>query len=554
MTLYADLLFTGGHVYTADATRLWAEAVAVRESHILAVGRAAELSAWRGPKTEVVQLQGKLLLPGFTDSHVHLIETALRAAQIDVTEVRSPSLVVERIRAALSSARLPPDRWIQGGGWDASLWVDGATPHRSLLDAAAPEIPVILDSKDLHSAWVNSTALRRAGITAASPDVTGGVIERDSSGEPTGILRENAVALVKKCIPSPAEAETTTAVLAAVPRLWATGIVAIHNANDSLDGCALRVCQILHRRGELGLRVLQNIPVANLHLAQALGLRSGFGDAWLRIGSIKIFADGSLGSRTASMLQPYAGQPDNWGVPTTDPEDLLEQALSASAAGLQVAIHAIGDRANRAALDALAKVRQQETNESLRPGEGAHGPALLVGGLRHRVEHVQCIQPNDLSRLAQLDIIASVQPIQATSDMLMVDKYWESERARSAYPFRKLLDKGTRLVFGSDSPVEPFAPLVGIHAAVTRRRADGSPGPEGWQRQERISVAEAIDSYTYWPAYAAGEERYRGNIAPGKAADLALLSRNIFAVEPMEILNTEVELTVLDGQIVWRKS
>lgn len=536
MRLYADLLLRGSPVYTADTGHPWAEAVAVRGRRILAVGRTSDLAELQGPGTRVVELQGGLLLPGFTDSHIHFVETALRATEVDLTAVPSAGAAAEKIRAALSTARDFTSRWIRGGGWDANLWTDGVAPHRSLLDAVAPETPILLHSKDLHSAWVNSAALRHAGLTATTADIAGGVIERDANGEPTGVLREKAVLLVERCIPAPDLTEAVAAARALIPALWAAGIVAIHNANDTQDGLALRACQVLRQQESPGIRVLQHIPVAGLPHARALGLRSGFGDEWLRIGGVKIFADGSLGSRTASMIEPYTRQPDSRGVLTTEPDELLGQVLAATAAGLHVAIHAIGDRANREALNALAEARRRGTD-----------PAL-----RHRIEHVQCLHPDDLPRLQQLNVIASVQPIHATSDMLMVEEQWGPERARHSYPFRSLLDRGTRLVFGSDSPVEPFAPLSGIHAAVTRRRSDGSPGPDGWQGQERITVAEAVQCYTLWPAYAAGEERYRGSITPGKAADLVALSRNIFAMEPMEILDTEVALTVLDGRIVWQ--
>jgi predicted amidohydrolase YtcJ len=247
-----------------------------------------------------------------------------------------------------------------------------------------------------------------------------------------------------------------------------------------------------------------------------------------------MFADGALGSRTASMLQPYEGEPSKWGVTAMDPEEMLEAALRASQSGLSLTIHAIGDRANRDVLNILAEVRAQEG--------GAH--------LRHRIEHVQCIHDNDLPRLAELDLLASVQPIHATSDMLIVDKYWGPRRAPGAYAFRRLLDSGAHLVFGSDGPIEPHDPLIGIHAAVTRRRADGTPGAEGWQGQERVTVAEAVDAYTYWPAYAAGEERYRGSITPGKVADLVLLSEDIFTIDPMGILDTHVDMTVIGGEVM----
>ena len=564
MNLYADLLFTGGPVYTADSAQPWAEAVAVAGERILAVGRAADLAELTGPHTRVVNLAGKLLLPGFTESHVHFIELALRAQQVDVTEARSAGGVVEAVRARLDLSGLRrPDRsdaWLRGGGWNPNRWTDGVRPHRSLLDAVAPDTPVALDSKDLHSIWLNSAALRRAGITAATADAAGGVIERDGDGTPTGILRENAVELAYRAFPAPDLAEVAAAVRAAFPALWSTGIVAIHNANDDADALSFRAYQELRRRGELELRVLQHIPVCNLAHARGLGLRSGLGDEWLRIGGVKMFADGALGSRTAYMLQPYLDNPTNWGVAATDPEELLEQALAASAAGLSLTIHAIGDRANRDVLDVLAEVRRQETNGEWRMANGKRQlPAssfqlpvssfqLPASSLRHRIEHVQCIQPADLPRLAELDVIASVQPINCTSDMLMVDRYWGPDRAPNAYPFRSLLESGARLVFGSDGPIEPHSPLVGIHAAVTRRRADGTPGPAGWQGQQRISVAQAVDAYTIWPAYAAGEDSYRGSITTGKVADLVLLSQNIFTIDPMAILATQVEMTVLDGK------
>lgn len=565
MNLYADLLFTNGRVYTAaPAGPRWAEAVAVRGHTILAVGTTAELAELRGPHTQVIDLRGRLLLPGFTESHIHFIELALRGSQVEATAARSASEVAELVRAKLAAApagfEKPAGAWLRGGGWNVNIWADGSRPHRRVLDAVAPAVPVALDSKELHAVWLNSEALRRAGITAATPDTPGGVIERDAAGEPTGVLKENAVGLAAAAYPRPELAETVTAVRAAIPAMWQAGIVALHNANDTADGLAFRTYQELRRRGELGLRVLQHIPACNLAHARALGLRSGLGDAWLRVGGVKFFADGALGSRTANMLRPYQGEPDNWGVAAIDPEELLEQALAASGAGLSLTIHAIGDRANRDVLNVLTEVRRQEiADRELRIADShatPDNPQSQIRNpqstLRHRIEHVQCIHPDDLPRLAQLGVIASVQPIHATSDIFIVDKYWGPERASGAYAFRRLLDSGAHLVFGSDGPIEPHAPLIGIHAAVTRRRADGTPGPDGWQPQERITVAEAVDAYTYWPAYAAGEESYRGSIAPGKVADLVVLGQDIFEIEPMAITKTQVALTVVNGKIVWR--
>ncbi len=321
MQLHADLLFTGGRVYTAGADPAWADAVAVRGDRILAVGRPVNLDELRGPLTRVIDLHGRLLLPGFTDSHIHFTDQALRARQLDLSGARSAAEVAERVRDR--AARVAPGRWLLGGGYDANLWPDGPAPHRSLLDAVAPDLPVRLDSKDLHTVWVNSVALRQAGITSATSDVPGGVIDRDATGEPTGVLRDRAIQCLAGHQPAPDLAEMTAAVREATPDLWSKGLVAIHNAVVPHDTLVLPTYQALHHDGELGLRVLVHLRVEDLPHARAIGLQSGFGDAWLRLGGIKIFADGALGSRTASMFQPYLGEPDNRGVITTSYEEIL---------------------------------------------------------------------------------------------------------------------------------------------------------------------------------------------------------------------------------------
>ena len=468
MQLYADILFTDGRIYTADPAQPWVEAVAVRDGRILAVGRAAELAELRGPRTEVISIGEGLLLPGFTESHIHLPETALRAAEVEVGGAASPEQVAALVAARVDST--PSGAWLRGGGWDASLWPAGSRAHRAILDAVAGDIPVVLDSKDLHSVWLNSAALRRAGLTPSTAEIVGGVIERDADGQPNGVLRENAVGLLDGVAPEPTMPEITAAMARLFPALWAAGIVAVHNASDGADAYSLRAYQQLRDAGALGVRAMQHIPAANLPHALALGLRSGLGDAWLRIGGVKMFADGALGSRTASMLRPFEGEPDNWGVSTMDPEEMLEKALAASRGGLSLTIHAIGDRANRDVLNILEEVRRQERESATVMLSGSTDDnvlSVMLSGsapastsaarrqrsisprpLRHRIEHVQVIDPADLPRLAELNIIASVQPIHATSDMLMVDRNWGPERAPNAYAFRSLLDRGTVLVFG----------------------------------------------------------------------------------------------------------
>ncbi|MDH7486477.1 MAG: amidohydrolase [Anaerolineae bacterium] len=539
--MHADLILTHGRVYTMDATRPQAEAVAVTGNHILDVGSAADIASLRGPQTQVIDLDGRPLLPAFADSHVHFVQYALARQRLDLSHTRAAEEVAALV--AQRAASTPPGDWLHGSGWDRHIWRDPTLPGKALLDAVAPGHPVALDSKDLHSLWVNSLALARAGITAATPDPPGGVIVRDPhTGEPTGILLETACELVTAVYPPPSPETCARAIRAAIPLAWAAGITSIHQMGDAPDGRAFRAFQFLNQSGELGLRVLIYLPQEHLEAARAVGLRSGFGDRRLRLGGIKLFADGSLGSHTAWMLEPFQGEPSNCGVGRLEPDELRALVRQAGCAGLGVAVHAIGDRANREASEAIAAARQAELVSASAPE------------LRHRIEHVQLLHPDDIPRLAQCRIIASMQPTHCTADMEMADRHWGEPRCAGAYAWRSLLDTGAVLAFGSDAPVEALDVLAGIHAAVTRRRPDGSPGPEGWHPEQRLSVAEAVHAYTLGAAYAAGEERWRGSISAGKLADLVVLSDDIFTCDPMDILAARVDITLFDGQVVhWRQ-
>ena len=543
--MHATMLLTNARVYTQDAHLPSARAVALAGNRILAVGD--DLSHLAGPHTLTYDLGGRTLLPGFIDAHSHFVGWALQRRWVDLAGVVSAAQALAII--ADKAASLAPGRWLRGGGWDANVWPEGL-PTRQMLDQVTPHHPVALDSKDWHSLWVNSLALARAGIGAGTPDPSDGVIERDpQTGEPTGILRENAINLLDGVIAQPGLDESCAAAREGIGLAWANGLTGIHEANDTPEALAFRTYQALLRRGELGLRVNQAIPRARRQAASELGVQSGFGSEWLRLGSVKFFADGALGSQTAWMLEPYQGRADWRGVCTLDPEEFTEEALACSAAGLSVMIHAIGDRANRHVLDALALVRGAEPEWQT----GQAQPARPWPPLRHRVEHVQIIHADDAPRLAQLGLIASMQPIHATSDMRNADRLWGEPRLRGAYAWRSLLNTGVALAFGSDAPIEAPDVLAGIHAAVTRRRADGSPGPAGWQAQERISVAEAVHAYTLGAAYASGEEAIKGSITPGKLADLVVLDRDLFACPAEEILQARVEATVLDGKVVYDK-
>lgn len=531
--MLSNLVLYNGDVRTFDATLPRAPAIAIAGNRILAVGSDAEMRASLAQDGRAVDLRGRTVVPGFTDAHLHFLGYSLSLRQIDLAQV--PSREEALARVAARAAETPAGQWLQGGGWDHSLWEGGAFPSRQDLDRVAPDHPVYLKRKCYHAAWVNSRALEQAGIGPGTPDPDGGAIERDpATGQPTGILKERAMELVSRRFKEPVLAEAVEAIRVGMANAHRQGIVGVH----SMEGAAaLRAFQALQAEGALQLRVLMQIPEDNLDAAIQLGLRSGWGNERLRIGGVKIFSDGSLGASTAYMLAPYEGEADNYGIPISSEAHLREVVSRASQAGLAVFIHAIGDRANREVLNAIEASR--------RAGEGPH--------LRHRIEHVQILHPDDVPRLAQWGVVASMQPIHATQDMRVADAHWGA-RSAGAYAFRSLLDAGTVLAFGSDAPVEDLNVMQGIHAAVTRRRADGSPGPEGWYPEQRLTVEEAVRAYTLGAAYASGEEALKGSLTPGKLADLAVLSQNIFEIAPLAILDTEVVATMLDGAFVYAQA
>jgi predicted amidohydrolase YtcJ len=526
--MQADLLLHNGIIYTLDPARPRAEAVAIAGRRIVAVGDE-ELWALLAPEGMAVDLQGRSVLPGFTDCHTHFGSYALRMGQINLAGLTCKKGVLERVAAR--ACETSPGRWLEGGGWDRNLWADVSFPTKQELDRVAPRHPAALSSKCGHALWVNSCALAKAGITADTPDPVGGEIERyPTTGEPTGILKEQAIQLVRQVIPEPGSEEMRKAMVRAIPHLHGMGLTGIHDCEGAE---AFSAFQQLAIQGELGLRVLMHIPVGNLDSAIQLGLRTYLGNETLRVGAVKVFADGSLGARTAAMLQPYESEDDNLGIMVLPEEELSAVVERACQAGIAPTVHAIGDRATHTVLNAYE----------------VHHPLWMSQGLRLRVEHAQLLSPKDIQRLGRLGVIASMQPIHCTADMDMVDRHWGT-RGVGAYAFRSLLEAGAPLAFGSDCPVEDPNPLVGIHAAVTRRCADGSPGPLGWRPSERITVAEAVRAYTLGAAYASGEERLKGTVTPGKLADLVVLSQDIFTLDPMGILQTEVVATILDGRVV----
>ena len=572
--MHDQTLYYNANIYTMDSRAPRASAVAIRGDRIVGLGTRAEAeSALSGPY-DTVNVQGLTVVPGFTDCHIHFLWYALGLRRLNLDGV--PSIGEAARRVAERAAQAKPGEWILGHGWNRSLWQDGEIPTRLQLDAASPSNPVALTSKDGHTEWVNSLALAVAGVDKNTPDPDGGRIERDPhTGEPTGILRETAQDLVDRIIPAPDLCACESAIAEAIPKMHEFGVVGIHDCEDAL---AFRAFQNLASRGELRLRVLMMIPRSNLDAAIQIGLQTGQGDPTLRVGSLKVFADGALGSQTAALMEPYIGNPDNVGITVTPKEELVEIITQASRAGIAVAVHAIGDRANRDVLDAFEKSAStlsastlsrdartlfQESRPasrcatSISAGQDAHVAGATARDssnigrkrLRHRIEHAQLVHPDDLRRFGALGVIASVQPVHATSDRYMADRRW-GERASRGYAYRSLADAGARLAFGSDAPVEVPDPITGIFAAVTRKRADEVLLP-GWHTDECLSADQAVHGYTLGAAYASGEESIKGSISLGKLADFVVLSKDIFTIPPDEIIQTKVLATVLGGRVVF---
>ena len=523
-----SILLRRGRIYTLDPERPVVEALAIAGGRIVAVGTDEAISPLAGPATEIVDLGGRTVLPGLTDAHLHFEQYALHLSHL-VCETPTKHECLERVRRQAQAA--PPGGWILGHGWNQNTW--GSYGCAADLDAAAPNHPVYLTAKSLHAAWANTASLRIAGIRSTTPDPPGGVIQRDAGGAPTGILLEAAVRLVSAVIPAPSLGQLAGLLRAAQEQLWRFGLTGVHDFDGQRCHEAL---QILQGDDGLGLRVVKHVQLEALEPALALGLRTGMGDDWIRIGSVKVFADGALGPRTAAMLDPYEGEPENRGLLLRDRSDLFDTARKAVESGLAMAIHAIGDRANRAALDAYEDLRRHEEERNL--------PRL-----RHRIEHMQILHPEDIARPGRLGIVASMQPIHATSDRSMADRYW-GERVRHAYAWRSLMQAGTVLAFGSDAPVESPNPFPALHAAVTRRGPDGNPGPDGWVPEERLSLAQALTAFTHGPAFAASVESVLGRLAAGFLADLIVLDDDPFACPPEALAALQPVGAMVDG--LWR--
>jgi predicted amidohydrolase YtcJ len=532
-TQVADIVFENGKIWTVDKAKPTAEAVAVLDGKILAVGSSSEMKRYEGESTKVVDLKGKRMLPGFIDDHTHFMSGGFQLQNVDLRYAKSQQ---EFARLIKERAEKYPTRWMTGGDWDHDNWPGGELPTKEMIDEYTPNTPVFVNRYDGHMALANSYAMKLAGVTKETTDPEGGTIVRDrKTGEPTGVFKDAAMDLVYKVIPDPSQEEMLEAARLALAEARKNGITSIQDVSGTAD---VRVYQILKRRGELTARFHCRLPIAQWKELAGTGMMVPFGDEWIRLGSLKAFADGSLGSSTGLFCEPYTSDPSTHGLATDIVTDgrLEKWALAADKAGLQLSIHAIGDSANGLMLDLFEKI--VKTNPKW--------------DRRFRIEHAQHIRPTDFQRFAKLGVIASAQPYHAIDDGRWAEKRIGHERCKTAYAYRSFLDNGVKLCFGSDWTVAPLNALLGIYAAVTRRTTDGK-NPNGWYPEQKISVKEAIEAYTINNAYAVFEENEKGSISVGKLADFVVLSDDLLTVDPVSIENIRVDMTVLGGKVVYSR-
>jgi predicted amidohydrolase YtcJ len=516
-------VYRHGVIYTGDDRTPRSEALAVADGHIVAVGSEADVRAIVGATAELVDLVGAAVIPGLYDAHIHTAQYAHSLTTVDLAGTRSLAEALARI--ADRAARLRPGEWLLGGRWNSNVWEPPVQPDRYALDAVCPANPVALPTVDGHTTWANSAALRLAGIDATTADPVGGQIVRDDRGEPTGILRETAAHPLK---PFMAAEDLGGLLRTGQERLLALGITSVHDIDG--DDCRLAY-QEMAAAGDLKLRVHKAIRLEHLERAIEQGWRTGQGDDWFRTGPVKVFSDGALGSHTCHMSRPMTG--GDQGIAVVPHDEMVRLFRWAADSGIAIATHAIGDQANHLVLDAYEAIGR-------------------TAGLRHRIEHAQHLQPQDLARMARLGVVASMQPVHCTSDMDLVDTLLAGHELAS-YAWRSVLDAGVALAFGSDAPVEDPNPFPALYAAVTRTRPDGTP-PGGWQPEERITMAEAIRAHTAGAAYAAGEEDRKGILAPGMLADFIAVDTDPYRESPEAVRRTRVLTTVVGGEVRWPTS
>ena len=529
----ADLILVNARIWTGSSSQPQAEALAVENGRIIAVGSSTEIRKLAGPRTQVIDAAGRRVVPGFNDAHVHLVNGGQDLAGVQLRDARTEAEFRDRIRAF--AAALPKGRWILGGNWDHENWSPARLPTRQLIDEAAGDHPVFINRLDGHMALANTVALKMAGVTRNSVDPPGGTIVRDAAGEPTGVLKDAAMDAVDKVIPASTPAEIEEAVVAAMKYAAANGVTSVQDMSAAPE--FLSVYQQLAARGALTVRIYGSQPLSAWKREADVGIRAAFGSALLRIGGLKGFSDGSLGSTTALFFDQYLDAPGTAGLPSDDmiPESKMhDRILAADRAGLQIMIHAIGDKANNTVLRMYEDVARVNGDRDR----------------RFRIEHAQHLRPEEIQRFARQHVIASMQPYHAIDDGRWAEKRIGKDRAKGTYAFRSLLDAGVTLAFGSDWFVAPMEPLMGIYGAVTRRTLD-EKNPAGWVPEQKITVEEAVRAYTYGSAFAEFQEGVKGRLEVGKLADFVVLSDDIFTIAPERIRDVKVTTTVVDGHVVY---
>jgi len=529
----ADLVVTGGLVWTGlSSGNPQPGAVAVRGGKVLLVGDSAAVAPLIGPRTQVVDAHGGLVLPGFADGHTHFISGGFQLASVDLRNAATPQEFVRRLKEYAKT--LKPGEWILGGDWDHTLWPGQPLPRHEWIDSVTPSNPVFVSRLDGHEALANSAAIKAAGVTKDTPTPPGGEILRDRRGEPIGIFKDRALGLIERALPDPTPEQRDSALVRALAHAASLGVTA--TGFMSASWADLASFHRLEKAGRLTMRAALYLPLEDWRAIADTVHRSGPGDDWVKIGGLKGYMDGSAGSRTAFFFQPYADSVGYYGLLQHPEQDMRTWIGNADSAGLQIAVHAIGDRANAILLDIYDSVAR------------AHGPR----DRRFRDEHSQHLRPADIPRFGRIGVVASMQPYHAIDDGRWVEQRIGPERIKSTYAFRTLLDTHARLAFGSDWTVAPLDPILGIYAAVTRRTLDAK-NPNGWVPEQKISVAEALQAYTAGNAYATFDEGKRGTLAPGRYADIVVVDRNLFTMPPDSLDQARVRVTIVGGKVIYTR-